>query len=160
MTTPFGDGSARGATSTDRANVPPCRPEARRHRLSAVARPIVLGVDETVSAIHRSCRYRTAHPLQAPEERMRFFAGTALAIFSLVFVSAVALGSRLTSTAVLLFGDAGRRFDTFRSLHDPLVFALLFGFGVLGLLRPHLWDMEPARSEPKQRRLVRAKAAA
>jgi len=91
---------------------------------------------------------------------MGFFASTALAIVSLVFVSAVALGSRLTSTAVLHFGYAGRRFDTLRSLHEPLAFGLLFGLGVLWLLPPHPWEVEPARSEPKQRRLVRAKAAA
>ena len=160
MATAFNDGSALAATSTDRAHVPPCRPETRRHRLSAFAHPVALAVDEIVPAIHRSLRYRTAHPLQALEEPMGFFASTALAIVSLVFVSAVALGSRLTSTAVLHFGYAGRRFDTLRSLHEPLAFGLLFGLGALWLLPPHPWEVEPARSEPKQRRLVRAKAAA
>jgi len=160
MATAFNDGSALAATSTDRAHVPPCRPETRRHRLSAFARPVALAVDETVPASHRSLRYRTAHPLQAFEERMRFFASTALAIVSLVLVSAVANGSRLSSTAMLHFGDAGRRFDSFRSLHGPLVFGLLFGLGVLWLLPPHPWEMQPARSEPKQRRSVRVKAAA
>ena len=91
---------------------------------------------------------------------MGFVASTALAIVSLVFVSAVALGSMLASTAVLHLISPDRRFDDFRAFHEPLVVGLLFGLGVLWLLPPHPWQMEPAQSEPKKRRLIRAKAAA
>jgi hypothetical protein len=91
---------------------------------------------------------------------MGFVASTALAIVSLVFVSAVALGSMLASTAVLHFISPDRRFDDFRAFHEPLVVGLLFGLAVIWLLPPHPWQMEPAQSEPKKRRLVRAKAAA
>ncbi len=91
---------------------------------------------------------------------MGVLASTALAIVSLVFVSAVALGSLLASTAILHLLSPDRRFDTFRALHEPLVVGLLFGLGVLWLLPPHPWAMEPAYSEPKKRRLFRAKAAA
>jgi hypothetical protein len=161
MAAPFNDGSALGATSMDRAHVPPCRPETGSHRHSVFSRPAALAVDETVPALHRSSRrYRTAHPPQASEEQMGFFASTALAIVSLVFVSVVALGSMLTSTAVLHLFSPDRHFDTFRALHEPLVVGLLFGLGVLWLLPPHPWEEKPAQSEPKKRRLVRAKAVA
>ena len=91
---------------------------------------------------------------------MGFFASTALAIVSLVFISAVALGSMLTSTAILHLASPNRHFDDFRALHEPLVVGLLFGLGVLWLLPPHPWDMEPAQSESKKRRVFRAKAVA
>ena len=120
MATPFNDGSARGATPMDRADALPCRPETGRHRLSAFDWPVALGVDETGPAIHRSRRYRTAHPPQASEERMGLMASTALAIVSLVFVSVVAVASMLTSTAVLHLISPNRRFDDFRALHEPL----------------------------------------
>ena len=91
---------------------------------------------------------------------MGFVASTGLAIISLVFVSAVALGSLLASTAVLHLAYPNRRFDDFRALHEPLVLGLLFGLAVFWLLPPHPWAVEPAPSEPKQRRPVRAEAAA
>jgi len=160
MAAPFKDGSALGAASMDRATSLPCRPETTPRRFSAFGRPVVLAVDETVPAKHRSRRHRTAHTPPASEERMGFFASTALAIVSLVFISAVALGSMLASTAVLHLISPNRHFDDFRALHEPLAVGLLFGLGVLWLLPPHPWQMEPAQSEPKKRRLVRAKAAA
>ena len=91
---------------------------------------------------------------------MGFFASTALAIVSLAFVSAVALGSMLASTAILRLLSPGRRFDTFRALHEPLVVGLLFGLAVLWLLPPHPWAVESAPSEPKKRRVSRSGAAA
>jgi hypothetical protein len=91
---------------------------------------------------------------------MGYVASTALAIVSLVFVSAVAVGSMLASTAVLHLAYPNRRFDDFRALHEPLVLGLLFGLAVFWLLPPHPWAVEPARSEQKKRRLVRTKAAA
>jgi len=160
MATPFDDGSARGATSMDHATPLPRRPETTPRGLPVSARPVALALDETVPSKHRSRRYRTSRTPQASEERMGFFAISALAIVSLVFISAVALGSMLTSTAVLHFGYAGRRFDTFRALHEPLVVGLFFGLGVLWLLPPHPWEMEPAQSDWKKRRSDRAKAAA
>jgi len=91
---------------------------------------------------------------------MGFFASTALAIISLVFVSGVALGSMVSSTAILRLLTPDRRFDTFRALHEPLVVGLLFGLAVLWLLPPHPWAVKPAPNEPKKRRISRSKAAA
>jgi hypothetical protein len=91
---------------------------------------------------------------------MGFVASTALAIVSLVFVLAVALGSMLVSAAILHAASPDRRFDAFRALHEPLVVGLLFGLAVLWLLPPHPWAMAPAHNEPKKRRLVSARAAA
>jgi hypothetical protein len=127
----------------DDAHAVPARPE-RRRRLS----------------IHRVRRDRTAHSPAATEERMGFVASTTLAIVSLVFVLAVALGSMLSSASILHAVSPDRRFDAFRALHEPLVVALLFGLGVLWLLPPHPWAMEPAHDELKKRRLVSARAAA
>ncbi len=90
---------------------------------------------------------------------MGFFVSTLLAIVSLVFVLAVALGSMLTSAAILHVVSPDRRFDAFRALHEPLVVGLLSGLGVLWLLPPHPWAGKPAKGEPKKRRLVRAQAA-
>jgi hypothetical protein len=162
MAIPSRGESAHGATSMDHAHALPSRPESGRHRLSVLSRPVDLAVDEAVPAVHRSRRSRTAHSPepQLPEERMGFLASTALAVVSLVFVSAVALGSMLSSAAILHLVSPNRRFDAFRALHEPLVVGLLFGLGVLWLLPPHPWAVEPARGEPMKRRLVRAKAAA
>jgi hypothetical protein len=91
---------------------------------------------------------------------MGFFASTALAVVSLVFVLAIAVGSMLASVAVLHVISPARRFDAFRALHEPQVVALLFGLGVLWLLPPHPWAVTPVPSEPKKRRFFRAKAAA
>ena len=90
---------------------------------------------------------------------MGLVASTALAAVSLLFVAAVALGSMLGSAAILHVVSPQRRFDAFRALHEPLVVGVLFGLGVLWLLPPHPWAVEPAPSEPK-RRLGREKAAA
>jgi len=89
-----------------------------------------------------------------------FFASTALAVISLVFVSAVALGSMLASKAILRLISPDRRFDTYRALHEPLVVGLLFGLAVLWLLPPHPWAVKSAEAEPKTRRFSRSKAAA
>ena len=91
---------------------------------------------------------------------MGFFASTAVAIISLVFVATVALGSMLASAAILHVVSPDRRFDTFRAFHEPLVIGVLFGLGVLWLLPPYPWAPNPAWSEPKQRRHFRSKAAA
>ena len=91
---------------------------------------------------------------------MGFFASTTLAVISLVFVSVVALGSLLTSTAILHLAYPNRHVDALRAMHEPLMVGLLFGLGVLWLLPPHPWQAEPARREPKKRRVFRAKAAA
>jgi hypothetical protein len=91
---------------------------------------------------------------------MGFVASTVLAIVSLVFVLAVALGSMLVSAAILHAVSPDRRFDAFRALHEPLVVGLLFGLGVLWLLPPHPWATEPAHNEIKKRPLVSARAAA
>ena len=161
MAVPSHDASAYGGTSMERAHGVPSRPEARRHGVPIVGRPVALAIDETVPANHRS-RYRTAHSPspQVPEEQMGFFASTALAVVSLVFVSAVALGSMLVSAAILHLVTPDRRFDTFRALHEPLVIGLLCGLGVLWLLPPYPWAVKPAQSEPKKRRLFRARAVA
>ena len=86
---------------------------------------------------------------------MGLFASTAFAVVSLVFVSAVALGSMLGSAGILHLVSPDRRFDAFRALHEPLVVGLLFGLGVLWLLPPHPWAVEPARGEPKAASLSR-----
>jgi hypothetical protein len=91
---------------------------------------------------------------------MGFFASTAVAIVSLVFVSAVALGSMLASAAIFHLVSPDRRFDTFRAFHEPLVIGVLFGLGVLWLLPPYPWATKPAQSESKQRRHFRWKTAA
>ena len=91
---------------------------------------------------------------------MGFLASTALAVVSLVFVSVVALGSMLVSAAILHLISPDRRFDAFRALHEPVVLGVLFGLAVFWLLPPHPWAVQPAQSEPKKRRLFRAKAAA
>jgi hypothetical protein len=91
---------------------------------------------------------------------MGFIASTALAIVSLVFVSVVALGSLLASSAVLHLAYPDRHFDDFRALHEPLVLGLLIGLAVFWLLPPHPWAVEPVRGEPKKRRHVRDEAAA
>ncbi len=160
MATPFDDGSARGAASMDHATPLPRRPETTPRRLPVSARPVALALDETVPSRHRSRRSRTAHTPQASEERMGFFASTALAIVSLVFIAAVALGSLLSSAAILHLVSPDRHIDDFRALHEPLAVGLLCGLGVLWLLPPHPWDVEPARSESKKRRSVRAKGVA
>jgi hypothetical protein len=160
MAIPFDGGSTHGATSMDRADALPRRPRTGRHRLSAFDRPIALAVDETAPTVLRSRRYRTAHGPQVSEERMGWIASTAFADVSLVFVSLVALGSMLTSTAVLHLLYPNRHFDDFRALHEPLALGLLLGLAVLWLLPPHPWAMEPVQSEPRKRRLIRAKAAA
>jgi hypothetical protein len=160
MATPSHDGSAHGATSMDHAHALPARPETRRHLFPVFGRPVALAVDETLPAIHRSRRYRTAHSAQVSEERMGYIASTTLAIVSLVFVSAVAVGSMLTSTAVLHLAYPNRRFDDFRALHEPVVLGLLFGLAVFWLLPPHPWAVESGQSKRKKRRFVRTKAAA
>ena len=152
MATPSHDGSVHGATSMDHAHAVPA--------VSAFSRPGARGVDETVLTTHRVRRYRAAHSPRVSEERMGFIASTALAIVSLVFVSVVAVGSMLASAAILHLVYPNRRFDDFRALHEPLVLGLLFGLAVFWLLPPHPWAVEPAESEQKKRRLVRAKAAA
>lgn len=91
---------------------------------------------------------------------MGFLASSALAVVSLAFVAAVALGSMLVSATILHLISPHRRFDTFRALHEPLVIGVLFGLGVLWLLPPYPWAAKPVRSEPKKRRLFRAKAVA
>jgi len=157
MATPFDGGPAFGATSSDRDNAP-CRPEIRPRRL--FNRPVIaLAVDDSVPARHRSRRNRAAHPAQVSEERLGFFASTSLAVISLVFVSVVALGLLLTSTAIPHLAYPNGHVDAFRAMHEPLMVGLLFGLGVLWLLPPHPWQAEPARREPKKRRVVRAKAA-
>ncbi len=60
-----------------------------------------------------------------PRRADELFASTALAIVSLVFVSAVALGSMLVSAAILHLVSPDRRFDTFHALHEPLVIGVL-----------------------------------
>ena len=154
MATPFDDGSAHGATSMDRADVPSCRPETRHHRHSVLGRPVALAVDETAPAVHRSRRYRTAHAPQVSEERMGSIASTAFAVVSLVFVSVVALGSMLMSATILHLAYPNRRFDDFRVLHEPAVLDVLCGLAVLWLLPSHPWATEPKQSEPKKRRLI------
>ncbi len=91
---------------------------------------------------------------------MGSIASTAFAVVSLVFVSLVALGSTLTSATILHLAYPNRRFDDFRALHEPVVLGVLCGLAVLWLLPPHPWATEPVESEPKKRRLIRAKAAA
>ena len=91
---------------------------------------------------------------------MSLLASTGLAVVSLLFVSAVALGSMLASAAILHLFSPDRRFDTFRAFHEPLVIGVLSGLGVLWLLPPYPWAAKPAQSEPNKRRLFRAKAAA
>jgi hypothetical protein len=139
----------------DDAQALPFRPET-------FGRPAALVVDESVPATHRSRRNRYAHTpsLQDSEEHMGFFASTVLAVVSLVFVSVIALGSMLVSAAILHLVSPDRRFDTFRAFHEPLVFGVLFGLAVFWLLPPHPWAVQPAQSDPKRRRLFRAKAAA
>src|ERR1017187_2863090 len=98
-------------------------PVIARRGLSHADGPVALVVDETVPASHRAGRYRTAHrpTPEVPEERMGFLASTVLATASLLFVSAVSLGSMLGSTAILHLVSPARRFDTFRAFHEPLV---------------------------------------
>jgi hypothetical protein len=91
---------------------------------------------------------------------MGFFTSTALAVVSLVFVSVVAFSSMLVSAAILHLVSPDRRFDTFRAFHEPLVFGVLFGLAVFWLLPPHPWAVQPAQSELKTRRPLRAKSAA
>jgi hypothetical protein len=143
MATPSLGGSAHGTTSMAHAHALPARP-----------------VDKTVPTTHRSRRDRSAHAAAATEVRMGFVASTALAVVSLVFVLAVALGSTLASASILHAISPDRHFDAFRALHEPLAVALLFGLGVLWLLPPHPWAMEPGQSGMQQRRLVSARAAA
>jgi hypothetical protein len=81
-------------------------------------------------------------------------------VVSLVVVAAVAFGSMLASTEVLHLAYPDRHFDDFRALHEPLVLGVLIGLAVFWLLPPHPWAMQPVVSEPKKRRLIRAKAAA
>jgi hypothetical protein len=157
--------STHGVTSSDDATVLPFRAGGRRLRLPVLGRPIALAVDEAVPSEHRTRRARrsgAAHvtPPQSAEERMGFIASTALAMVSLVFVTAVALGSLLASTAVLHLAYPDRHFDDFRALHEPLVLGLLLGLAVFWLLPPHPWAVEPVQSEPKKRRLFRAEAGA
>lgn len=149
------DGSASVATSMDQAHALPSRAET-------VGRPVALAVEETVPATHRSRRFRGVHGAapQVSEEHIGLFASTALAVVSLVFVSMIALGSMLVSAAILHLVAPDRRFDTFRAFHEPLVFGVLFGLAVFWLLPPHPWAVQPARSESKNRRGFRAKAAA
>jgi hypothetical protein len=156
MAAPSRDELARGAASMDRAPALPSRPEN-----FPSGRPISLVVDETVPAKHRSRRYRSAHGSspQLTDEGMGFLASTALAIVSLLFVAAVALGSMLASAAILHVLSPDRRFNTFHALHEPLVIGVLCGLGVLWLLPPYPWATKPAQREPKQRRLFRARAA-
>jgi len=149
------DGSVHGATSMDDALALPSHVET-------FGRPVALSVSQTVPANHRARRHRSAHNLspQAPEEHLGLLAGAALAVVSLVFVSAVAVCSMLVSAVILHLASPDRRFDAFRALHEPLVIGLLFGLGVLWLLPPYPWALKPAQGAPKNRRLVRAKAAA
>ena len=91
---------------------------------------------------------------------MGSIASTAFAVVSLVFVSVVALGSMLMSATILHLAYPNRHFDDFRVLHEPAVLGVLCGLAVLWLLPPHPWATEPVQSQPKKRRLIRAKAAA
>ena len=157
---PFGD-SVADPLGVGQARALPSRPETGRSDQLTAGRPVVVAVGETVPAVHGFRRYGSArqHAPQVPGERMGLVASTALAVVSLVFVSAVALGSMLGSAGILHVVSPERRFDAFRALHEPLVVGLLFGLGVLWLLPPHPWAVEPTPSEPK-RRLIREKAAA
>ena len=159
---PFGDPVA-DPLGVGQARALPSRPETGRVHLTVVGRPVSVAAGEaqTVAATHGFRRIGSAHrhAPQAPGERMGLLASTGLAVVSLVFVSAVALGSMLGSAAILHVVSPQRRFDAFRALHEPLVVGVLFGLGVLWLLPPHPWAVEPAPSEPK-RRLRREKAAA
>ena len=156
MATPSHDGSARGATSMDRATPLPRRPETTPRRLSVSPVPLLLALDETVPSRHRARRYRTAHTPPATEERMGFIAehGPRNRQPGLRLGG----GTRLVaaSTAILHAVFPDRRIDAFRALHEPLAVGLLFGLGVLWLLPPHPWEVEPARSGPKKRRSFRA----
>jgi hypothetical protein len=156
------DGWVHDATSMDDAHVLPVRPETGRHPFPVFGQPGAAAVGETLPVSHRSRRYRTAHSgsPQNPGQRMGFFASTGLAIVSLVFVSVVAFGSMLISAAILHLVSPDRRFDTFRAFHEPLVFGVLFGLAVFWLLPPHPWAVQPAQSELKTRRPLRAKSAA
>ena len=129
-------------------------------RRSFISRPVTLLADETVPGTHRSRRFQTAHrPVPPADTRIGVFASTALAVVSLAFVSAVALGSMLASTAMLHLISPSRRIDTFRALHEPLVVGLLFGLAVLWLLPPHPWSVKPEALASTRRRFSRAKAA-
>jgi hypothetical protein len=161
MATPSHDGWARGATSKDHTLVVPSRPMGVMHP-PASGHSSALVLDDTDSVTHRSRRHRAAHGPSRPvsEDRMSFLASTALAVVSLVFVAAVAVGSMLASTALLRLAYPDRHFDDFRALHEPWVLGVLFGLAVFWLLPPHPWAVEPAVSRPKKRRFVRVKAAA
>jgi hypothetical protein len=156
------DGLVHDATSMDDAHALPSRPEAVCHPVPVFGQPGAVAIRETHLASHRSRRSRTAHSgsPQIPTERMGFLASTGLAVVSLVFVSVVAFGSMLVSAAILHLVSPDRRFDTFRAFHEPLVFGVLFGLAVFWLLPPHPWAAQPAQSEPKTRRPLRAKSAA
>jgi hypothetical protein len=160
MAAPSHDGSAHGAPSIEHAHAVPARPEGTRQRPTAFSPPGALDVDETVPTAHRVRRDRTMHLSAATEQRMGFVVSTALAIVSLVFVLAVALGSMLVSAAILHAASPDRRFDAFHALHEPLVVALLCGLGVLWLLPPHPWAIDPAQNELKKRRLASVRVAA
>ncbi len=131
-----------------------CRPARAGDFASPFGRPIALAVDEPVPAKHQTRRLapRTSLLRRAPGRAMGFSPSTTLAIISLVFVSAVALGSLLASTAVLHLAYpvvASTTSERFMNLSCSVV---LIGLAVFWLLPPHPWAAEPARSEPKERR--------
>jgi hypothetical protein len=91
---------------------------------------------------------------------MGHFEATLIAVVSLLFVAAVALGSMLGSAALLHLISPSRRFDVFLALHEPGVVGVLIGLAVLWLLPPHPWAQKPAKPESRRRRSSSEKAAA
>jgi hypothetical protein len=94
-----------------------------------------------------------------PSPRIGLFPATLIAMLGLVLVAAVALGSMISSSAVLHLLSPAKHFDAFRVLHEPAVVEVLFGLAVLWLLPPHSW----AKSEREiagRRHLLRSKAVA
>ena len=83
---------------------------------------------------------------QASGDRLGFASSTLLAFISLLFVSAVAFGSMLASSAVLRLAYPDRRFDDLHALHEPLVLGVLCGLAVFWLLPPHPWAAQPAQA--------------
>ena len=136
--------------------------DLERNGARSSSQPALIAINGSrSSALRFRGRRRTRRgALVAPETQMGLFQASVIAVVSLLFVAAVALGSMIGSAALLHLISPSRHFDVFRALHEPGVVGVLIGLAVLWLLPPHPWAVKPAKSEPKSRRSSSVKAVA
>jgi hypothetical protein len=115
---------------------------------------VVFDADQVLSA-----RTVESVPVISEQQRMGLLQSSSIALFSLVLLAAVALGSMVGSAALLHLVSPSKQFNAFRALHEPAVVEVLLGLAILWVLPPHPWAMGE-RHALRRLRPFRSKAIA